>query len=65
MTSQDKVKCVYPDATVTCTRERWLNSYWIREKPGGALLGSSPYLESWAWADAWSGIQAARKDGGK
>ena len=60
MTSEDKVRRVYPDAYYESLfggiKDRGNDDEWLSTR---SLPPKS------AWADAWRRIQAARKDGGK
>ena len=67
MTSQDKVRRVYPQAHIAPRQPSLPFSVmggYSRRGYGALFLGSGKTAEE-AWADAWRRIQAARRDGGK
>ena len=53
MTSEEKVKMVYPEASYV--------RGWIYEKDLGTRIGWGVDGEH-AWADAWRNLQAAKKE---
>ena len=57
MTSEEKVKRVYPDAFAYHTGSEWR----VLRAPAKNCLAASVMFKSWAWADAWRRIQAERK----
>ena len=63
MTSKEKVKMVHPTARFgkDWRNETWYGFIYI---PGTTrVLGQNPSKhESWAWADAWRNLQAAKKE---
>ena len=60
MTSEEKVRHVYPDAFACSLSSGRFTAWEIWCGDFGCIAGAT-YRESWAWADAWRRIQAERK----
>lgn len=72
VTSEEKVKRVYPDAILRKVIGGPRFSIWQVwsgvPSPALGILGTAAHRASWAWADAWSKIQkfgSVRREGRK